>query len=67
VYATSENIDIKVSVYSPGGHLFSEHNDLGDTGIIIPRIKGVCYLKIEAASNENMLARFMTGEYEVTY
>jgi len=67
VTVSSENIDLKVSVYNNGGHLMGEYNDPEDTGVTIPGVNGKRYLKIEAASNENMSSQFMTGQYKITY
>ncbi len=67
VTITSENIDLKVSVYNLGGHLLSEHNDPNDTHVTIPSTNGKRYLKIEAVSNANVSSQFLTGQYKVTF
>jgi hypothetical protein len=64
---TSDNIDLKVSVVVPGGHVFEEFNDPASTNVSIPSIEGLRYLRIEAAGNENMSAQFMTGTYHVLF
>jgi hypothetical protein len=63
----SENIDLKASLYNPGGQLMATYNDPENTGITIPDAKGTRYLKIEAAGNANVSAQFMTGQYTVRY
>jgi hypothetical protein len=67
VTITSENIDLKVSLYNNGGHLLAVYNDPDDTHVTIPSVNGKRYLKVEAASNPNMDAQFMTGKYKVVY
>ncbi|OSZ76860.1 hypothetical protein CAP36_10515 [Chitinophagaceae bacterium IBVUCB2] len=67
VTITSENIDLKVSLYNPGGGLISEYNDAEDTHVIIPAARGLAFLKVEAVSNTNMSSQFMTGKYKITY
>ncbi len=67
VTITSENIDLKVTLYDMAGRVVSEYNDLNDTGVIIPEVKGVCYIKVEVVSNANMSSQFMTGQYLVSY
>ena len=67
VVISSENIDVKVSVYTPGGHLLGTYDDPADTGITIPGLNGNRYLKIEAVSNANMSSQFMTGQYKIVY
>ncbi|MGD9560652.1 MAG: hypothetical protein AB7F88_01530 [Pyrinomonadaceae bacterium] len=67
VVITSDNIDLKVSLLNPGGRVMAEFNDPGSTDVTIPFARGMKYLKIEAASNENMSAEFMTGTYHVSY
>ena len=63
----SENIDLKASLYNPGGQLLASYNDPENTGITIPDARGTRYLKIEATSNLNVSAQFMTGQYTVSY
>ena len=67
ISVTSENIDIKASLYQ-GGRLIGEYNDPDDTHVQInaPKAAGMLFLKIEGASNINMDQRFMTGQYKVT-
>lgn len=67
VTITSDNIDLKVSVFNNGGKLMGEYNDPFDTNVTIPSVNGLRYLKIEGESNDNMSAQFMTGMYKVTY
>ena len=67
VVITSDNIDLKVSLVNPGGRVMDEFNDPDSTNVIVPSAKGMRYLKIEAASNDNMSAQFMTGTYHVSY
>ncbi len=67
VSITSENIDLKVTLYNMAGRIVSEYNDPNDTGVIIPEVKGVCYIKVEGVSNANMSSQFMTGQYLVSY
>ena len=67
VTISSENIDIKVSLYTMGGHLLAEYDDPDDTNVTIPSANGMRYLKIEAVSNANMSSQFMTGQYKVFY
>ena len=67
VTISSENADIKASLYNNGGHLLAEYNDPGDTHVTIPSANGLRYLKIEAVSNANMSAQFMTGKYRISY
>lgn len=64
---TSNNIDLKVTVLTPGRHVVEEFNDPESTGVTIPLVMGMRYLKVQAASNENMSSQFMTGTYRVTY
>lgn len=64
---TSDNIDLKVSVVTPGGHVLEEFNDPDNTNVLIPSAVGMRYLKIEAAGNVNMSAQFMTGTYRISY
>ncbi|MGB7068863.1 MAG: hypothetical protein WBD22_05165 [Pyrinomonadaceae bacterium] len=64
---TSDNIDLKVSLLSPGGHVLEEFNDQDSTDVFIPSAVGLRYMKIEAASNDNMSAQFMTGRYHISY
>jgi hypothetical protein len=64
---TSENIDLKVSLLNPGGRVIGEFNDPNSTNVTIPSAKGMRYLKIEAAGNDNMPEQFMTGSYRVSY
>jgi hypothetical protein len=66
VTITSDNIDLKVSVLAPGGQVLEEYNDPDSTGVTIPSVRGLRYLKVEAASNDNLDSRFMTGTYKVT-
>ena len=63
----SENIDLKASIYNPGGQLIATFNDPDNTGVTIPDAKGTRYLKIEAAGNANVSAQFMTGKYTVSF
>ncbi len=67
VTITSNNIDIKASLYNPGGHLVEEYNDPADISVTIPSANGKKYLKIEGAGNVNMASRFMTGKYTVSF
>ena len=67
VTVTSDNIDLKVSVLTPGGHVLGVFNDPLDRNVIIPSVTGVRYLKIEGASNVNMSSHFMTGTYHVSF
>ena len=67
VTITSENIDIKASLYLPNGQLIAEYENPDDTHVIIPSANGMRYLKIEAVSNANMSSQFMTGMYKITY
>ncbi len=67
VVISSDNMDIKVSVYTPGGHLLETYDDPEDTGVTIPQLNGNRYLKIEAISNANMSSQFMTGQYKIVY
>lgn len=67
VTITSENIDLKVSLFNPGGQLISEHNNPDDTHVTIPSVRGLTFLKVEAVSNANMSSQFMTGKYKVSY
>ncbi|MCY7311935.1 MAG: hypothetical protein LH619_14255 [Chitinophagaceae bacterium] len=67
VTITSENIDIKASLYLPNGQLIAEYENPDDTHVIIPSANGMRYLKIEAVSNANMSSQFMTGMYKIKY
>lgn len=67
VRISSENADLKVSVYGPGGNLLDIYEDPNDTGVTIPRLMGNRYLKVEAISNVNMPTQFMTGQYKIRY
>jgi hypothetical protein len=67
VIVTSDNIDLKVTVLTPGGHVMGELNDPLDRNVVIPEVTGAVYLKIEGESNVNMSSRFMTGTYHVSY
>lgn len=67
VTITSENIDIKASLFTPGGHLLAEYVNPDDTHVTIPSANGMRYLKIEAVSNTNMSSQFMTGRYRIMY
>ena len=67
VTISSENADIKASLYTPGGHLLGEYNDPDDTYVTIPNAAGLRYLKVEAAGNANMASQFMTGKYKILY
>ncbi|WP_018626597.1 M57 family metalloprotease [Niabella aurantiaca] len=61
----SENIDLKVSVYTNGGKLTGVYNDPDDTGVTLPRLSGNRILKVEAVDNAYMSSRFMTGRYYI--
>ncbi len=63
----SDNIDLKVTVLTPGGHVMGEFNDPLDRNVVIPEVTGARYLKIEGESNVNMSSRFMTGTYHISY
>jgi hypothetical protein len=65
VEVTADNIDLEVSWCSPNGAVISTFNDPADLGVTIPRIAGLGFLKIKAASNANLDAQFMTGNYKV--
>jgi hypothetical protein len=65
VTISSDNIDLKVTLMTPGGRVIGEFNDPDTRDVTIPSANGMRYLKIEAASNENMSAQFMTGTYRV--
>ena len=67
VVITSGNIDLKVSLVNRGGQVMAELDDPDGTSVTIPFAAGMRYLKIEAAGNQNMPARFMTGTYFVSY
>ncbi len=67
VTITSENIDIKASLYLPNGQLIAEYENPDDTHITIPSANGLKYLKIEAISNINMSSVFMTGQYKIAH
>lgn len=67
VTISSENADLKVSVYSPGGNLLGVYEDPNDTGVTIPGLRGNRFLKIEAIGNVNMSTQFMTGQYRIQY
>lgn len=65
VTISSDNIDLKVTLLTPGGRVIGEFNDPDTRDVTIPSANGMRYLKIEAASNENMSSQFMTGIYRV--
>ncbi len=65
VTITSENIDIRASLFSPSGQLIAEYENPDDIYVTIPSVNGLKYLKIEAASNTNMSSQFMTGQYKI--
>ncbi len=67
VVIASDNIDLKVSIVNVGGRVMSESNDPAGTNAIVPSAKGMRYLKIEGAANDNMPAQFMTGTYHVSF
>ncbi len=67
VTITSENIDIKATLYSPSGQLIAEYENPDDTHVTIPSANGLKYLKIEAISNVNMSSQFMTGQYKIAH
>ena len=67
VTVSSDNIDLKVTLLNPGGHVIEEFNDPDSRDVTIPSANGMRYLKIEAASNVNMSAQFMTGTYRVSF
>ncbi|MDZ4796029.1 MAG: hypothetical protein SGI83_17245 [Bacteroidota bacterium] len=67
VIITSENIDIKASLYLPNGELIAIYENPNYTHVTIPSVNGLKYLKIEAISNANMSATFMTGQYKIAY
>jgi hypothetical protein len=67
VTIASDNIDLKVTLLTSGGHVVDEFNDPGSRDVTIPSAGGMRYLKIEAASNDNMSAQFMTGTYRVSF
>jgi hypothetical protein len=67
VVITSENIDIKASIITAGGHVLAQYNDPDDTGVTIPQVRGMMFLKIEAADNTNVSSRFQTGKYRVIF
>jgi len=64
---TSDNIDLKVSLVTAGGKVLEEYNDPDQINVALPSAKGLRFLKIEAESNANMSAQFMTGTYKVVY
>ncbi len=67
VTITSENIDIKASLFLPNGRLIAEYENPDDTRVTIPSANGLKYLKIEAISNVNMSSQFMTGQYKIIH
>ncbi len=67
VTIVSDNIDMKASLYLPNGQLFAEYDDPNDINVTIPSATGLKYLKIEAISNVNMSATFMTGRYKINH
>lgn len=67
IQVTADNIDLQVSYCAPGGAVIATYNDPGDTHVTIPRLAGLGFIKIEAASNANLQSQFMTGNYVVTY
>ena len=67
VVITSDNIDLKVSLLNLGGRVIYEINDPAGTNVTIPSASDMRYLKVEAASNDNMSAQFMTGKYQVSF
>lgn len=67
VTITSENIDIKASLYLPNGQFIAEYENPYDTHVTIPSANGLKYLKIEAISNVNMSSVFMTGQYKIMH
>jgi hypothetical protein len=49
-------------------HRFGDgFNDPDSPNVPVPSLNGMKYLKIEAASNGNMSAQFMTGTYRVIF
>lgn len=64
---SSENADIKATLYGPLGTVIGTYDDPADLRVSIPATSGIRYLKIEAVSNANMEARFMTGMYKISY
>jgi hypothetical protein len=67
VTVASDNIDLKVTVLSPGGQVLGVFNDPLDRNVVIPDVRGARYLRIEGESNANMSSQFMTGTYYISY
>jgi hypothetical protein len=66
VTVTSNNIDLKVTVLTPGGQVMGVFNDPADRNVVIPSVPGARFLRIEGESNINMSSQFMTGTYHVS-
>ncbi len=64
---TSDNIDLKVTVLSPGGQVLGVFNDPLDRNVTIPAGPGPRFLRIEGESNVNMSSQFMTGMYHIAF
>lgn len=65
ITATSDRIDLKLSLYDNKGNLVDTANDASDTHATLAAKGGIHFLKVEAASNAFASARFMTGDYHV--
>ncbi len=67
IVIASENADIEASLFELDGTPLGTFNDPDTTGVIFPVTGGQKILRVTAASNANMDARFMTGQYNVSY
>ena len=67
IVVASDNADIEASLFETDGTPLGTFNDPDTTGVIFPVTGGQKILRVTATSNANMDARFMTGQYNVSY
>lgn len=66
IRATSENADLKITLWHKGRKIIAANTNARDTyAEIFVKRGGKLQLKIEAVSNENISNRFMTGKYHI--
>jgi len=67
IRVTSDNADLKITLYRKGGKLVAANTNAFDTDAkLFVKAGGKFKLKIEAVSNENVSRQFMTGKYLVS-
>ncbi len=67
ITVTSDNIDLKVTLYNRIGVPMGEFDDPNATNVTIPATPRVRYISVQAGPNPNIGMEFMTGTYVVNY